>query len=409
MKLLIEQRRALEAYNLGLEATDLIGDPLYDYYFGVAAVDAGHAMLGMMALERFLLADPSNVLARLELGRAYFKLGDFVRARQEFKMALAANPPGSVVATINKFLDSMDNPRAAEKSTFSAFVEVAGGGTSNANSGISGSSIDLPGFGTVTLGESGIRQSSGFSTLSAGSFASLPVVKRLRLNGSVSGYYRAYSNVPDYDMASFNGTLGLGTISEKLTVSLSGVYGNTLLNGSGYRQSYGGMAFVRKSLGKSTAVTLDGGYQFLRYTALNQNRNGTLTTASLRLDRKVKLPGAPTFSATAYVGRERNTQGRGDFARRILGGRLGVTGSLAPKIIVFSSAGLARWRYDAPDLLFGTLRRDWYKSVDGAVQFELRTGLTLRIEGQYVQDDATIPLYRFTQKQAALVLRREWQ
>lgn len=409
MKLLIEQRRALDAFNLGLEASDLIGDPLYDYYFGVAAVDSGHGLLGVMALERFLLADPSNILARLELGRAYFKLGDYVRARQEFKTALAAHPPSSVIATISKFMDAMAKPGGQEKKAFGAFVEVAGGGTSNANSGISGSSIDLPGFGTVTLGESGVRQASGLATVSAGSFASIPLMKRIRLNGSVSGYYRTYSNVPDYDMASFNGTLGLGTQTDKLTASVSGVYGNTLLNGAGYRQNYGAMAYMRKPLGKSTAVSIDGGYQLLRYKALNQNRNGSLTTASLTIDRKVKLPGKPIFSMTGYYGRERNSQGRGDFARRILGGRLGVAATIAPKVTLSTSAGLARWRYDAEDLLFGTLRRDWYKSADGAVQFELSRGLTLRVEAQYVQDDANIPLYRFSQKQAALVLRREWQ
>lgn len=409
MKLLIEQRRPVDAFNLGLTANEQIGEPLYDYYFGVAAVDAGQAMLGVMSLERFLLADPSNNLARLELGRAYFKLGDFVRARQEFKTVLATNPPSSVAATIAKFLGAMERPGSSAKSAFGAFIEVAGGATSNANSGINGSTIDLPGFGTVTLGESGVRQPSGLASVSAGSFASIPLAKSVRAVGSLSGYYRAYSNVPAYDIASFNANLGVGPVFDTLSATVSGVYGHSLLNGSSYRQNYGGTATVRKSFGKKMVFTLDGGFQKLRYKALNKNRNGSLATLSATLDRKFKAPGAPVVSLTGYFARERNEQARADFSRRIYGGRLGVTAALAPKVTLFSSVGLGRWRYDGPDLLFGTVRRDWYRSVDAAAQFTLATGLTMRIEGQYVQDDASIPLYRFDQQQLALVLRREWQ
>lgn len=224
MKLLIEQRRATEAYELGLGATDLIGDPLYDYYFGVACVDAGHAMLGALSLERFMLADPSNNLARLELGRAYFKLGDFVRARQEFKLVLATNPPSSVVATIGRFISAMENPRKSAKSAFGAYLEVAGGATSNANSGINGSTIDLPGFGLVTLGETGIKQGSGLASFSGGSFASLPLTKKIRAVGSLSGFYRAYSNVPEYDFATFGGSLGIGPVSETKRHRLGGLW-----------------------------------------------------------------------------------------------------------------------------------------------------------------------------------------
>lgn len=409
MKLLIEQRRAAEAYNLGLPAIDQIGDPLYDYYFGIAAVDAGHLLLGVLALERFLLADPSNNLARLELGRAYFKLGDYVRARQEFKIVLAVSPPSSVQSTINKFLSAMDNPNKSEKSAFGAFLEVAGGATSNANSGINGSAIDLPGFGTVTLADSGIRQSSGLAFFSAGSFASIPVVKGVRAIGSVSGYYRAFSNVPAFDMANFNGNIGIGPVSDKFSATISGVYGHTLLNGASYRENFGAMAGVRKAVGNLAVIALDGGFQRLRHNALNKNRDGSLYTVSVGIDRKINAPGSPTVSAAGYYAQERNSTNREDFSRRIIGGRFAVTATIAPKVTVLTATGLARWRYGGPDLLFGTLRRDWYKSAEAAVQFELSKGLSMRLEGQYAHDDSSIPLYRFAQKQVALVLRREWQ
>ena len=39
----------------------------------------------------------------------------------------------------------------------------------------------------------------------------------------------------------------------------------------------------------------------------------------------------------------------------------------------------------------------------------LQQGLSLRLEGQIANDAANLPLYRFKQRQIALVLRREWE
>lgn len=76
MKSLIEQGRFGEAFNLGLRHDFLSGDPRYDYYYGVAAIKSGRAALGVLALERLLLSNPENDLARLELARGYFVWSD---------------------------------------------------------------------------------------------------------------------------------------------------------------------------------------------------------------------------------------------------------------------------------------------------------------------------------------------
>ena len=43
--------------------------------------------------ERVLIVDPNHLGARVDLARAYFALGDSARARGEFRIALAQNPP----------------------------------------------------------------------------------------------------------------------------------------------------------------------------------------------------------------------------------------------------------------------------------------------------------------------------
>ena len=93
IKSLLEQGKPAEAYALGRNTPEALGDPAFDFYFGIAATDSGHAGEGVLALERYMLNFPDNANARLELARAYFTLGEDARAREEFENVRKSNPP----------------------------------------------------------------------------------------------------------------------------------------------------------------------------------------------------------------------------------------------------------------------------------------------------------------------------
>ena len=113
MKVLIEQGKAKQAYELGLKHPELMGEPLFDYAFGVAAVDSGRASLGVLSLERVLLQNPSDDLVRLELGRAYYQLEEYGRAKDEFLEVKSHKPPPAVVSTINLYLSEIERKEKA--------------------------------------------------------------------------------------------------------------------------------------------------------------------------------------------------------------------------------------------------------------------------------------------------------
>src|ERR1043165_9183158 len=92
VKALIDQGKAAEAYALGKQHPDQLGNPAFDFYYGVAAIDAGHAGEGVLALERYVANFPANHAGRLELARGYYVLGDDARAREEFDAVLKTNP-----------------------------------------------------------------------------------------------------------------------------------------------------------------------------------------------------------------------------------------------------------------------------------------------------------------------------
>ena len=104
LRTLIDAGKPEEAYRLGRATPERLGDPAFDFSYGIAAVNSGHAAEGVLALERVLLRFPDNDAARVELARGYFILGEDARAREEFEAALARKPAPALALVIEEYL-----------------------------------------------------------------------------------------------------------------------------------------------------------------------------------------------------------------------------------------------------------------------------------------------------------------
>ena len=408
IKHLIELNRAAEGYELGLIHPELIGDTLFDYYFGISAVDAGRAWMGVLALERFMLKDPSNLLARLELGRGYLVIGDYVRAEREFTYVLRKNPPKSVVRTIDQFLSEIRVKRDNVKTTYGAFFEGGVGYNSNVNSGVGGADVKLPFFGDVKLSNDALQKTSLFSEGTGGAYVSLPIKGHFQALGSLTGTYRNHAQIKGYDVGTVVGNLAIGQVSKDFTLTAGPTYGVTYLDGLKFRETLGANLSFRKTLSPELKLLSDVSVQKLTYYGINENRSGRLYSGSVGVDRSFKLPMKPVVSVLGYYAKESNDRGRDDFSRKVMGSNVSIAFVPAAGWAVSVGGGLSRWNYDAADPLFLNRRNDWFKSAEFKLQYELEKGLTIRLEAQAAQDDANMPLYQFHQNQVKLVLRKEW-
>lgn len=100
---LLEAGKHAEAYQMGRQHSSEFGQPVFDFYYGIAALDGGSPGEGVLALERFLLAAPANRSARFHLARGYYILGEDQRARAEF------SEPAQNSAIFSKRLKAMSN------------------------------------------------------------------------------------------------------------------------------------------------------------------------------------------------------------------------------------------------------------------------------------------------------------
>jgi hypothetical protein len=121
-----------EAYAL-LEAHefDRAGEMEFDTLLGVAALDSGKPDRATLAFERVLAVDPNAEGARLDMARAYFALGDLVRAQQEFDIVAQNNPPPAAQAVIDKYRAAIAERQRVKSTLVTGYVEGFVGYDSN--------------------------------------------------------------------------------------------------------------------------------------------------------------------------------------------------------------------------------------------------------------------------------------
>ena len=208
IKTLIEQGKPKEAYDLGKQSPQLLGDGAFDFFFGIAAIDGGAPGEGVLALERFLLQFPDNRSARFHIARGYYVLGEDQRARSEFSDLLPEADEGEKIV-IGNFLDAIRARESRYLPTSAFFVEAGLGHDSNINAGIRpGSVAGLPGFSVTASGVSA-KEGDWFKTLAAGAQGTLPVAPGVMLYGGaqVNGRWHGSSANDIFDQSAQPGQL----------------------------------------------------------------------------------------------------------------------------------------------------------------------------------------------------------
>jgi hypothetical protein len=410
MKALIEQGKPKQAYELGLNHPELMGDPLFDYAFGVAAVDDGRASLGVLALERVLLQNPSDDLVRLELARAYYQLEDYERAKDEFLTVQSHKPPASVISTINLYLAEIARKQRAQRISGSIFAEVGAGYNNNVNTAAAINNIILPFYGPVELSSTSKPQTSPFSYLSAGGNIDIPVSPGVTSFSSISTSSQRYSQVDGYDLNVSNGLTGLKMTDDVNTVKVVAYASVAKLDQVPVPNAYGGGAQYERLLLPNHMATAALGSTVLDYGSQYSVYNATLNTGALGY--RWAFPNttwAPVVVFGASYSQQNNTQNRPDLSRNITGGTVAAYFLPSDKWGLQIGGGYASSTYGAPDLLYGQNRTDGLFSAQGTLEYKLTKSWSTRAELTYYKNNSNLTLYSFSQYTGALKLRYEWQ
>ncbi|MDO9359040.1 MAG: hypothetical protein Q7T70_08640 [Polaromonas sp.] len=426
VKALLEQGKDRQAYEMAKTFPDELGGPLFDFYFGIAALNAGVPGEGVLALERYLLHFPDNRSALFQLARGYFILGEDQRAREEFS-GLAADAKGTELATVNQFLDAIRARESRYRPTASGFAEFGIGYDNNINSGVrSGQVAGLPAGFIVAPGQSSERQADSFRSIAAGLQGVYPLAPGVALYGGalVSGrsHTRVTSDVFDQELLNVQGGV---SVLEGRNLYRTGV---DLARLSLDSQRYLSLAtFVLEWQHQNDqynrfSASLQHSRQSYRnigsFLDINKTqpvasgadiRDSSLTSVTGTWTHTLAHRWNPVFMASLNAGVESNRKSRPDLSRSLLGGRLSATAQPLPRWTVGVGLGVQRSRYDGAFAAGIGARRDTFRALDLSATYAIDRQWSVRTEYQHSDQRANIGLFDYARDSLAFKLRYDFK
>ena len=403
---LIAGGHAAEAYReLAPRELEMAGQPLFDYLFGVAALDSGHAADAISAFERVLASEPDSASARLEFGRALYESGDRAAARRQFDWLLARSPPTSIRQTAEAYLRAMDSS-ARVTSGWTRELEFGSGYDTNANAATSD-----PTFFGITLDPSNVETPSAFATaaLSLGNVRPVGGNGRAVTVARIGHRWNADAGFVDQTLASLDTTFDFGYGPTIFSLGFGGYYG--LLDGESHQW------------GTSTDIGLthrfDSGWRargllrmaiqrydpdFGSLSALDADRYLTAFSLQHAGDRA-------GFGFTAFAGRDDPRESGSAFANDQLGLQFSASAHIGAGNSLQLQLGYQDVDYDdQPGFFIGLDRSDHVTSatITGEIGDWPAPRMNLHPRISWVSNDSNISLYEYERLEFSLTLQRSF-
>ena len=411
LKTLVEQGKFAEAYAAAEKQPEHIGDPAFDFFYGIASIETGHAGEGVLALERYLLNFPDNVNARLQLARGYFVLGEDARAREEFEALRRLKPPSDIAATIDRFLDAIRLRETRYNPSAGGYMELGAGNDSNINSGVANSNIFLGNLGPVVISTTGQKLNSSFSSVGGGAYFSYPVAPGVALFANGAGEQKFYfaRDSSQYQLGNFDVAGGVSVLKEKNLYKASIAGGLITLGARAYRTTTGIGLEWRHQLDERQSLVVGAQYADLRYNDPNGPMNATLWGVNAGYRRQFSYRWEPAISLGANYAEQHSTQGRPDLVPRTQGVNANVSFTPAAKWGVAVGYTYVQSDYQGINFLAGVARKDTYQAFNGVVSYLINRNLSVRAEATLAHNSSNIDLYAFPRDLYMVKLRYEFK
>jgi len=410
VKALLEQRKAADAYALAKQHPEEIGNPAFDFFFGIAAIDSGHAGEGVLALERYVINFPDNREARLELARGYFVLGEDARAREEFNGVLKSNPPPAVVANIERFMNALDARQSSYRTTTGVYAELGYGHDTNVNGGVGNSGIVLPVFGSVRVDATGVRAAADFLYAAIGGEIIHPIAPGLAVfaNGRLDTKNNSGELPSRFDQNNIIVNGGLTYLLDKNLWRFMASHATVEVDNKRFRDVDSLSGELSHQIDELQSAGPFVQLARLNYMGDNEPRNADFYAAGANYRKAFIGPFQPLLTVSASVADEHNTQNRPDLGRTMWGGRVAVAVTPAPKWSAAVGVAYQNSKYSAQDPLLLTTRKDDYYALDATVGYAFSRHLSLRGELLLSDNKSNLELYEYKRNIIGAKLRYDF-
>ena len=384
----------------------------YDYLLGVAAIEAGQPDRATLALERVLAVNPNHAAARLDMGRAYFALGDYDRARVELKDLLAHDPPPAARDAIERYLAAIDvRTRRAGVPRVTGYLEASLGHDSNINAGVSQGTLFLPLFGaTFVLAPNATRQDDEFMALGGGIEVAVPVKETLSLLLGADVRQRSYSSLDAFDYRSAELRGGVQHADDRDSVRFTAGTNHYDLDHVSYRRLQSLNLEWRRQLDRHTQFSVYGQDLRIRYLQpATRSQSSDMRVVGVGGIRTLNEATRTFVFGNMFVGDEIATDQRIDGDRRLYGVRGGIQSALRRDADWYATLGVQKSKYSQENPIFAVTRRDWQYDVAMGVNWRLEGAWSLRPQISYTRNDATTAINDYKRYELSVSVRRDWR
>jgi tetratricopeptide (TPR) repeat protein len=394
------------AYELAKSMPEAQGDPHFDFLYGVAAVNVGRTAEAVLALQRHLAVVPGNDRARLDLARAYFELGEYVRARQEFEFVLRYNPPADVRANIRRYLDSMQTRESLSGNANARLYAEAGyGHDSNANMGTYNKTIESPLLSNMAIDPTSQGQPSDFGWVAVGGRWVRQVSAPFAVFAGADMDNKLNQDTPKFDTANLATYAGFSLVSGPVLYRLSLSDAVTYVNATRYSGRLTTSGEMQYAVGDG--LTLSGRLQYAEqsYSADINYRDSTLETLGIGIDKTFSIPWQPVLGLQVSTSKEDNLAKRLDLSRQMDTWRISANLSPSDKLGILLAYSEQQATYQAMDLGMGSVRGDTLSTLDLVFSYALDPNWTLRADLQQMENKSNQSLYPFQRTTGGIKLR----
>jgi len=407
----LDHKQAARAYELlAAQAGTLAGTANFDYLLGIAALDSGHPSEAVFALERVLDIEPDNALARAELARAYFLLGEDETARQEFEALRQGALPAGMQDTIDHYLSAIDKRGTDQSFDLNPYVSMGLGYDSNVNGATDASQIALPALGNLlaTLDSTGRKQRSGIMDLGAGIRFGKPIHQGLSYFGSIDFDERLALQQSEFSTRTADGALGLHWQQGQDQYRLSAQGQRYFVNGTPNRNLAGTQLQWQHQFSAANQFSLFGQFSIQRYPDQSV-RDVNSYTGGAAWVHAFSGKGSALLFGSLFLGTDDElTDSRQDQGRDFGGLRIGGQYALSAKMQAYTALNYQHSRYGGADPIFLKRRRDNFASLTLGARYAINQHWSLRPRLSYTHNDSTLPVNGYERIEAMLTLRNDF-
>lgn len=407
-KVLLEQGSAGQAYDvLQSGVSEYAGQPDFDYLLGQSAIDSGHPLEAIFALERVLDIKPDFAPARAELAKAYFLIGENRAAKVEFSQVKQSTLPPQSEKIIDSYLSAIDERILGGLASSSWYIEAGGGYDSNVNSASSTSQIAIPN-GILRLQNP--EADSAVGLFQAGGQFSHAIRQNINVYGNLDLNLNEAFDESDFSTQIVDGVIGLHFLQGINQYRLSVVGQLFALDGSANRKLLGLNGQWQRTIDAANQLTVFGQFASLRFPGADRLdvNQASMGTTWLHLFANSYQP---MLYVTAYYGNEKeqtDIAGSDFIGRDYIGLRTGLRIKSSARLLWSAVLAYQQSEHGGKHPVFDKTRKDDFTNLALGVDYQLPAKWSVQPELSYSNNSSSLAFNSYDRVRAFVNVRKEF-